>query len=65
MQYLGALAAQFLHARSDHRKIVGGAGSGALAAQLLHTCSDDCKIVSCAGSGHVLPYTIAAKPSAR
>ena len=53
MQYLGALAAQFLHTRSDHRKIVGGAGSGALAAQLLHTCSDYGKIVSGAGSGHV------------
>ena len=53
MQYLGALAAQFLHACSDHRKIVGGAGSGALAAQLLHTRSDHCKIVGGAGSGHV------------
>jgi hypothetical protein len=27
-QYLGALAAQFLHACADHRKVVSGAGSG-------------------------------------
>jgi methylase of polypeptide subunit release factors len=52
-QCLGALAAQLLHARSDHRKVVGGTGSGALAAQLLHACPDHRKIVSGAGSGHV------------
>jgi hypothetical protein len=50
---LGALAAQLLHARSDHRKVVSGAGSGALAAQLLHACPDHRKIVSGAWSGHV------------
>jgi methylase of polypeptide subunit release factors len=50
---LVALAAQLLHARSDHRKVVGGTGSGALAAQLLHACPDHRKIVSGAGSGHV------------
>jgi hypothetical protein len=50
---LGALSAQFLHACSDHRKIVSGAGASALAAKLLHACSDHCKIVSGAGSGHV------------
>jgi hypothetical protein len=50
---LGALATQFLHARSDHRKVVRGAGSGALAAQLLHACPDHRKIVSGAGLGHV------------
>jgi hypothetical protein len=50
---LGALAAQFLHASPDHRKVVGGAGSDALAAQLLHASPDHRKIVSGAGSGHV------------
>jgi methylase of polypeptide subunit release factors len=50
---LGALAAQLLHARSDHRKVVSGTGSGALAAQLLHACADHRKIVSGAGLGHV------------
>jgi len=52
-QYLGAFVPQLLHARSDHRKIVSGAGAGALAAQLLHARSDHRKIVSGAGSGHV------------
>jgi hypothetical protein len=49
---LSALAAQFFHARSDHRQIVSSAGS-ALAAQLLHARSDRRKIVSGAGPGHV------------
>jgi len=63
---LGALSAQFLHARSDYRKVVGGAGSGALAAQLLHARSDHRKIVSGAGSGHVSSvYDCEPKPSAR
>jgi hypothetical protein len=52
-QHLGALAAQLLHTGSDHRKVVGGAGSGALAAQLLHACADHGEIVSGAVSGHV------------
>jgi hypothetical protein len=50
---LGAIAAQFLPARPDLRKIVSGAGSGALATQLLHASPDHRKIVSGAGSGHV------------
>jgi hypothetical protein len=49
---LGALAAQFFHARSDRCEIVGSAGR-VLAAQLLHARSDRRKIVSGAGSGHV------------
>jgi hypothetical protein len=49
---LGALTAQ-LHACSDHRKIVSGAGSSALVAQLLHACSDYREIVGGAGSGHL------------
>jgi hypothetical protein len=52
-QSLGALAAQFLHACSDRREVVGGARSDALAAQLLHACPDRRKIVSGARSGHV------------
>src|SRR5271167_2747276 len=52
-RYLGALAAQLLHACSDHRKVVSSAGSGALAAQLLHACPDHGKIVGGTGSGHV------------
>jgi hypothetical protein len=52
-QHLGALAAQFLHACPDHRKVVSSAGSGALAAQLLHAFPDHRKIVSGAGLGHV------------
>jgi len=51
-QYLGALAAQLLHACSDHRKIVSGSRSGAFAAQFLHTCADHRKIVSGAVLGH-------------
>jgi hypothetical protein len=50
---LGALAAQLLHARSDHRKVVSGAGPTALAAQLLHACPDHRKVVSGVRSGHV------------
>jgi hypothetical protein len=50
---LGTLAAQFLHACPNYRKVVSGAGSGALAAQLLHACPDHRKIVSGAGVGHV------------
>jgi hypothetical protein len=48
----GTLAAQFLHASSDHRKIIGGAGSAHLA-QFLHSPSDRREIVSRAGSDHV------------
>jgi hypothetical protein len=48
-QYLGSLAAQLLHARSDYRKVVVSAGSGALAAQLLHACPNHRKIFSGAG----------------
>jgi hypothetical protein len=33
---LGALAAQFLHARPDRSEIVGGPGPDALAAQFFH-----------------------------
>jgi hypothetical protein len=50
---LCALVAQLLHACSDHRKVVSGAGSSALAAQLLHACSDYREIVGGAGSGHL------------
>jgi hypothetical protein len=46
---LGRLAPQFLHACSDHRKIV----SSALAAQLLYTRADRRKIVSGTRAGHV------------
>jgi hypothetical protein len=49
-RYLSTLAAQFLHACSDRREIVSGAGSGHLA-QFLHACSDCRKIVGGAGSG--------------
>jgi len=48
---LGALTAQLLHACSDHRKIVSGAGSSALVAQLLHACSDYREIGGGAGVG--------------
>jgi hypothetical protein len=50
---LSTLAAQFLHACSDRREIIGCAGSGAFAAQFLHACPDHYKIVSDAGSAHV------------
>src|SRR5580704_4683917 len=52
-QYLGPLAAQFLHACPDHRKVVSGAVARALAAQLLHARPDHRKIVSGARSGRV------------
>jgi hypothetical protein len=53
---LGALAAQLLHACSDDRKVVSGAGSDAFAAQLLRACPDHRKIVSGAGSVTFSPF---------
>ncbi len=42
-----------LHACSDRREIIGGAGSGVFATQFLHACPDYRKIVSDAGWAHV------------
>lgn len=49
-QYLITLAAQFLHACSDRREIIGGAGPGHLA-QFLHSSSDHREIIGSVGSG--------------
>jgi hypothetical protein len=51
-RHLSALAAQLLHAGSDRRKIVSGAGASH-GAQLLHTCPDRHEIVGSSGAGHV------------
>jgi hypothetical protein len=52
-----ALPAQFIHARPDRRKVVGGTGTiDALAAeQLVHARADRFEIIGGARSGHVFP----------
>jgi hypothetical protein len=50
-RYPITLAAQFLDASSDRRKIICGAGSGHLA-QFLYSSSDHLEIIGGAGSGH-------------
>src|SRR5438270_106414 len=49
-RYLSTLAAQFLHACSDHREIIGGTGPDYLA-QFLNARSDRRELVGGAGSG--------------
>ena len=56
---------QLLHACSDLRKIISGAGAGTLTAQLLHACPNRGKIVRSAGSGHVVLHFLAARPGLR
>ena len=62
-RYLSTLAAQFLHACSDHRKIVSGAWPGHLA-QFLHSSSDGREIVGGAGLRHVSPVCRSSRVAA-
>ena len=63
-RHLSTLAAQFLHACSDHREIIGGTGPGHLA-QFLHARSDCREIIGGAGSGrHVSSVCLSSRVAA-